>query len=63
MKIGIIGAGNIGATLARKFSEAGHHVALANSRGPESIAAVATEAGAGGRGRGDAGEGGDVVGM
>lgn len=46
MKIGIIGAGNIGATLAHKFSAAGHHVLLANSRGPESIQSLATEAGA-----------------
>jgi len=45
MKIGIIGAGNIGATLARKFSKAGHQVMLANSRGPESIRALAAEAG------------------
>ncbi|PMS24541.1 NADP oxidoreductase [Paraburkholderia rhynchosiae] len=46
MKIGIIGAGNIGATLARKFSAAGHQVLLANSRGPQSIQSLATEAGA-----------------
>lgn len=46
MKIGIIGAGNIGATLARKFSAAGHQVSLANSRGPESIREIAKEAGA-----------------
>lgn len=46
MKIGIIGAGNIGATLARKFSTAGHQVLLANSRGPESIREIAKEAGA-----------------
>ncbi|NIE66918.1 NADP oxidoreductase [Burkholderia sp. Ax-1719] len=37
MKIGIIGAGNIGFTLARKFRQAGHVVFLANSRGPGSI--------------------------
>lgn len=46
MKIGIIGAGNIGATLARKFSAAGHQVSLANSRGPESIREIAREANA-----------------
>ena len=45
MNIGIIGAGNIGATLARLFAEAGHVVALSNSRGPESIAAVVAELG------------------
>lgn len=41
MNIGIIGAGNIGATLARLFAEAGHEVALSNSRGPESLADLA----------------------
>ncbi len=38
MKIGIIGAGHIGATAARLFARAGHDVALSNSRGPESLA-------------------------
>ena len=37
MKIGILGAGNIGAAAARLFIEAGHEVALSNSRGPESL--------------------------
>jgi len=37
MKIGIIGAGNIGATLANLFIKAGHAVALSNSRGPETL--------------------------
>lgn len=37
MKIGIVGAGNIGALLARKFAAAGHSVKLSNSRGPESL--------------------------
>jgi hypothetical protein len=46
MKIGILGAGNIGATLARKLSAAGHTVLLANSRGPDTIADLAGEAGA-----------------
>ena len=38
MKIGIIGAGMIGATAARLFAEAGHDVAISNSRGPASLA-------------------------
>ncbi len=38
MNIGILGAGNIGATAARLFVKAGHDVRLANSRGPASIA-------------------------
>lgn len=37
MKIGIIGAGNIGATIARKLAACGHDIKLANSKGPESI--------------------------
>ena len=40
MKIGIIGAGMIGGTAARLFAEAGHDVALSNSRGPESLKAT-----------------------
>lgn len=38
MKIGILGAGRIGATAARLFIAAGHEVAISNSRGPESLA-------------------------
>lgn len=38
MKIGIIGAGHIGANLARILAKAGHDVKLANSKGPESLA-------------------------
>lgn len=37
MRIGIIGAGHIGSTLAKYFVSAGHHVAIANSRGPETL--------------------------
>ena len=40
MRIGIIGAGEIGATLARLFVGVGHEVVLANSRGPESLAGL-----------------------
>ena len=46
MRIGIIGAGQVGATLARKLSDARHSVLLANSRSPASIAEIAEEAGA-----------------
>jgi 8-hydroxy-5-deazaflavin:NADPH oxidoreductase len=45
MKIGIIGAGNIGATLASKLAAAGHDVKLANSKGPESLRNLANEIG------------------
>ncbi|MFD8430416.1 NADPH-dependent F420 reductase [Streptomyces coelicoflavus] len=37
MRIGIIGAGKIGSTLARHFAGIGHEVAVANSRGPETL--------------------------
>ena len=37
MKIGIIGAGNIGASAAKLFLQAGHEVAISNSRGAESL--------------------------
>jgi 8-hydroxy-5-deazaflavin:NADPH oxidoreductase len=46
MEIGLIGAGNIGACLARKFKDAGHTVRIANSRGPETLADLAKEVGA-----------------
>lgn len=46
MKIGIIGAGQIGSVLARKFSAVGHTVKLANSRGPETLAGIAADTGA-----------------
>src|SRR3989442_7247318 len=46
MRIGIIGAGHIGGTLTRRFSALGHEVFVANSRGPDSLATLATETGA-----------------
>jgi 8-hydroxy-5-deazaflavin:NADPH oxidoreductase len=46
MKIGVIGTGNIGGTLARKLSAAGHNVRVANSRGLEGVKAFANEIGA-----------------
>ena len=46
MKIGIIGAGNIGGTLTRRFAALGHQVFVANSRGPETLAGLARETGA-----------------
>lgn len=38
MRIGIIGAGNIGESLATLLVRAGHEVVIANSRGPDSLA-------------------------
>lgn len=46
MKIGIIGAGNIGGNLARRLSALGHDVKVANSRSPETLADLAAESGA-----------------
>lgn len=46
MKIGIIGTGNIGGTLARKLREAGHDIRVANSRGVEGVRQFADAVGA-----------------
>lgn len=43
LKIGIIGAGHIGSALTRHFTRLGHDVAIANSRGPETLASLAKE--------------------
>jgi hypothetical protein len=37
MRIGIIGVGNIGGTLARLWVRAGHDVTVSNSRGPDTL--------------------------
>jgi predicted dinucleotide-binding enzyme len=46
LRVGIIGAGNIGGTLTRRLASLGHEVAVANSRGPETLAKLAAETGA-----------------
>jgi predicted dinucleotide-binding enzyme len=46
MKIAIIGAGNIGGNLTRRFAALGHDVSVANSRGPQTLADLARETGA-----------------
>ncbi|TMH38774.1 MAG: NADP oxidoreductase [Betaproteobacteria bacterium] len=46
MRIGIIGAASMGATLARHLARLGRQVSLANSRGPQSLSALAAEIGA-----------------
>jgi predicted dinucleotide-binding enzyme len=43
--IGLIGAGNIGSTVARLAVAAGYDVVLSNSRGPETLAGLVTELG------------------
>src|SRR5260370_24459113 len=45
MKIGIIGAGQLGGTLTRRLTALGHKVFVANSRGPETLADLAAETG------------------
>ena len=45
MKIGIIGAGNIGTTSATLFAEAGHEVAVSNSRGSDTLSDVVQDLG------------------
>jgi 8-hydroxy-5-deazaflavin:NADPH oxidoreductase len=45
MKIGIIGAGHIGANAAKLFAKAGHEVAISNSRGPETLTDVVVDIG------------------
>ena len=50
MKIGIIGAGNIGGNLTRRLTALGHEVAVANSRGPETLTPGAGDRGQGGFG-------------
>lgn len=46
MRIGIIGAGNIGSVLTRRLTQLGHEVQVANSRGPETLRDLAGETGA-----------------
>jgi 8-hydroxy-5-deazaflavin:NADPH oxidoreductase len=43
--IGIIGAGNIGGTLARQLVALGHRVTISNSRGPETLEGLVAELG------------------
>jgi 8-hydroxy-5-deazaflavin:NADPH oxidoreductase len=45
LRIGIIGAGNIGQALARLAVANGHIATLSNSRGPETLRAIVTEIG------------------
>src|SRR3954454_9789313 len=61
MHIGIIGAGNIGGTLTRRFSQLGHTVTVANSRGPDTLSDLARETGATAATVRDAARGQDVV--
>src|SRR6266436_6996689 len=46
MKIGVIGTGDIGAVIVRKFRGAGYPVKMANAGGPESLKDLAAKTGA-----------------
>lgn len=61
MKIGIIGAGNIGSTVARKLAASGHAVKIAHAGGPESLQELATKIGATAVAAGDAVKDVDVI--
>ena len=61
MKIGVIGIGEIGGTLARRWSEKGHSVRVANSRGPDAVKQFANKIGAEAADIYGAVEGADVV--
>jgi hypothetical protein len=61
MKIGIIGAGNIGSALAYRFVDLGHEVVISNSRGPETLGDVVAETGATAVSGWDAARGRDLV--
>jgi predicted dinucleotide-binding enzyme len=61
MRIGIIGAGNIGGNLTRRFTALGHQVAVANSRDPDTLAGLAAETGADAVWASEASRGADVV--
>src|SRR5712691_745160 len=45
MRIGIVGAGHIGGTAVRLFAQAGHQIAIANSRGSASLAPLVASLG------------------
>ena len=61
MKIGIIGAGNIGGNLTRRLAALGHDVSVANSRGPQTLTELAEETGATPVTVGEAARGAEVV--
>src|SRR5213592_3605690 len=61
MRIGIIGAGSMGQILARHLARLGHQISIANSRGPESLTALAAEIGATPVSVVDAAQAGEIV--
>jgi predicted dinucleotide-binding enzyme len=61
MRIGIIGAGNIGGALTRRFAALGHDVFVSNSRGPETLEDLTAATGARAVTVEEAAHSGDVV--
>src|SRR2546427_2743165 len=61
MRIGVIGTGSMGGILARHLAKLGHQVSVANSRGPESLTALAAEIGATPVSIVDAAQAGEIV--
>ena len=61
MRIGVIGAGNIGGALVRGLAALGHEVSVANSRGPHTLRELAEETGARAVTVEDAARAGEVV--
>jgi 8-hydroxy-5-deazaflavin:NADPH oxidoreductase len=61
--VGFIGSGQLGSAVAQLAIEAGHQVVLSNSRGPETLADLATELGprASAATSGEAAAAGDIV--
>jgi len=61
VRIGVIGAGSMGRILAGHLVRLGHRVSIANSKGPESLTALAAELGATPASVVDAAQAADVV--
>jgi predicted dinucleotide-binding enzyme len=61
VKIGIIGAGNIGGNLTRRFAGLGHDVSVANSRDPETLWELANETEANTVWAGEAANGAEIL--
>jgi predicted dinucleotide-binding enzyme len=61
VKTGILGAGNIGGNLVRRLRALGHHVSVANSRGPETLSDLSAETGAKAVPASEVARGADVV--
>jgi predicted dinucleotide-binding enzyme len=61
VKVGVIGAGSMGSTLARRLARLGHEVWIASSRAPEQLAELAAEVGATPASVADAVDGAELV--